>query len=438
MTRTGNKKSKFLPVFFLAALLLLVSIFSAGFFLYSAAAVAILCLISVGMASASLLGIKIHRKVSAEKIDPGESATVILKVSNLKSLAAYWIFGEDYIDNTLDTDGPTCFFKTIAPSKSHELQFRVQSKSRGFFRLGPATLESSGPFGLIRRFLVGKQVDFLTVLPRVVSIEKEIIRGKRPIHQIPRRWSIFEDPSRFIGVRDYRPGDSLRRIHWKATARSKNIQVKMFEPSVLTGALLAVDMEMSSYFQSKENKEKYNPLLELTITAAASIGDYILSGDQQVGLLSNGEDAADHYSGDWSGGSFRRIEDVRESSRRLSRTGDIQPVELPPGKGRRQQMQLLAALARLCLSDRLSLSRLLLDELPRLPRSLVLIVLTPVFHPNLISALDSVRRSGIEVSVVWIRGAESSSLPKEAFSLNIPVYPIRDEKDLKQLGGQSL
>lgn len=255
------------------------------------------------------------RTLSASQIEWGETIEAKLKVTNRKSLAAFWLFWKDHVDKALDVEGPTCHYKTLAPSKSHELPFRIHSTRRGFFRIGPAVVESSGPFGLVQRFLVGKQVDFLTVLPRVVPIEKGLVQGQHPIHLVPRRRSIFEDPSRFLGVRDYLPGDSLRQIHWKATARSRDIKVKLFEPAVLTGALLAIDMNYSSYQKSVKEKEKIDSLLELTITAAASLGEYILAGDQGVGLLSNGGDAAEQYSHDWKGGIFRRYEQAIENVR---------------------------------------------------------------------------------------------------------------------------
>ena len=436
--RRLRRRQYFIWGIFFTSLLVLLSVYRAGFFLYSAVAVAVLLLFSLGISSANLVGIKVQRDLSATEIKWGEAVKAKLTVTNQKSLSALWLFWEDHVDKALDVEGPVCHFKTLAPDKSHELPFRIHSTRRGFFKIGPAVVESSGPFGLMRRFLVGQQVDFLTVLPRVVPVEKGLVRGQRPIHQVPKRKSIFEDPSRFLGVREYQPGDSLRRIHWKATARSSKIQVKLFEPAVLLGALLAVDMHPSSYLQVTEEKEKVDSLLELAITAAASLGEYIITGDQRVGLLSNGEDAAEQYPEEWKGGIFRRIDQVREHSQMGYRSLTFQPVELAPGKGQRQLEQLNAALARLILSESYTLPDLLMTELPRLPRSLVLVVITPNLDQALNNALGSLQRSGIETAVVWIRDPEESFLPEAGITHGMPVYPVREDEDLVQLGAISL
>ncbi len=436
--RESRHRQRYRWGIFLAAVMVLLSVFSGGFFLYSALVVTGLLLLSLGMASISLVGINIRRSLSSMEIPLGESIEARLTVHNEKGLSAFWVFWKDHIDDALDVEGPTCHYKTLHSRQKHELRYTLHSTRRGFFRVGPTVMDFSGPFGLVRRFLVSRPVEFVTVLPRVVSISKGLPQGQRPVHQVPRRRSIFEDPSRFMGMRDYRPGDSLRRIHWRATARSGKIQVKLFEPAVLAGALLAVDMGLDAYPRTRAEPGEIDPVLELTITAAASLGEYILAGDQTVGLISNGADAADQYPEDWSGGSFRRLDQAMEETRLLLKITAFQPVEMPPAKGYWQQERLLTALARLVPSASVTLPELLMTELPRLPRSLVLMVFTPALTPELNGVLWSLKRSGIETGVVWVRDPEEEQPPSVALPQNIPVYQVRGDADLEQLGGQTL
>lgn len=428
----------------LAAVLGLLAVFSAGFFLYTAIVVSILLLVALGIASANLLAMDIHRRLSQNEITLGETVDAWLSVHNKKGLPAFWVSWKDHIDPQLDVEGTPCHFRTLPPERKHDLKYRLHSTRRGLFRVGPVVMESSGPFGLVRRFLVSKGVDFVTVLPRVVAIAKGLAQGQRPIHQVPRKRSIFEDPSRFMGVRDYRPGDSMRRIHWRATARSQRLQVKLFEPSVLTGVLLAVDMGLESYPQTRRDANAIDPLLEFAVTAAASLGQFVLSGDQSVAMVSNGTDAADQYPEDWNGGSFRRLEQALEETRLHPMEAAYQPVELPPAKGHWQNERLLTALARLTPSASVSLSNLLMTELPRLPRNLVLMVITPTIDEALCDVLESLKRSGIETGVVWIQVPPDPMKPypeeqaPSALPHNIPVYPVANDADLETLGGQSL
>jgi uncharacterized protein (DUF58 family) len=241
-----------------------------------------------------------------------------------------------------------------------------------------------------------------------------------------------------MGVREYQPGDSLRRIHWKATARSASLQVKLFEPAVLLGALLAVDMNRLSYTDNKGKSGAENPRLEAAVTAAASLGEYILAGDQRVGLLSNGTDSAEQFPEDWQGGIFRRIDRALEQARIPVSNRAFQPVELAPGRGQRQLQELHSALARLVPTDGFSLPELLMSELPRLPRSLVLVVVTPHLDRALDDALGSLRRSGIDTAVVWIRDPEEAARPTLSASHRIPVYPVKDDQDIARLGMRSI
>ncbi|UCH92807.1 MAG: DUF58 domain-containing protein, partial [Candidatus Aminicenantes bacterium] len=436
--RRSHYHQRYLWLVFLAVVMLLLSVFHAGFFLYSALVVIALLLLSMGMASVSMLGINIRRSLSNTEIALGQAVDAWLTIENQKGLPAFWVFWQDYIDANLDAEGPTCHYKTLRPAQKHELKYQLHSTRRGLFRIGPTVVESAGPLGLVRRFLVGRSVDFVTVLPRVVSIKKGLAQGQRPVHQVPRRRSIFEDPSRFMGMRDYRPGDSMRRIHWRATARSGKIQVKLFEPSVLTGLLLAVDMGLGSYPQTRAKPQEIDSLLELTITAAASLGEYVLAGDQQVGLISNGTDAAEQYPEEWTGGTFRRLDQALEKTQLHSRVTSYQPVEITPAKGHWQYQRLLTALARLIPSASIELPDLLMTELPRLPRSLVLMAVTPVISAALTGVLESLKRSGIETGILWTRLPEQPPFLPAALPQNIPVYPITSDVDLEQLGGVSL
>ncbi len=422
----------------LGCLFLLLAIYSGGFFLYSVAAVSLLLMFSLGVATINLMGIRTTRALSDYRVKWGEAVEATLTITNRKSLTAFWLFWQDYVDAGFDVEGPTSHSKSLGSNKSYDLTFRLHSTRRGFFRIGPTVVESSGPFGLMRRFLVGPQVDFITVLPRVVPVDRGLRLGQRPIHQVPRRRSIFEDPSRFMGVRDYQAGDSLRRIHWKATARSRKIQVKLFEPSVLTGALLAVEMNRAAYGDVQEAQEKSAKLLELAMTTAASVGEFVLAGDQLVGLLSNGGDAAEQYPDDWQGGIFRRSDQVFQKTRLSGKRETVLPLEVTPGKGVPQLERIHNALARLIFTRSISLPDLLMAELPRLPRSLVLMVVTPSLDRALDQTLGSLQRSGIEVAVIWICDPEELILPETAVSHQIPVYPVRGDSDIMQLGVQSL
>lgn len=423
-----------------AAAIALLSFFSAGFFFYAA----VVSLATLGVAAllpaASLLGLEVRRSLGRyemefseipETLELGESIESRLVLRNRKPLPALWLFWRDEVEPGLDVEGAASGFETLGSEGILRSACVLHTTRRGLFRIGPAVIEASDPFGLVRRFRVDPEVRFITVLPRVVPLGQGQPLGHRPVHEVPRRRSLFEDPSRFLGLRDYQPGDSLRRIHWRATARSGRLQVKVYEPAVLQGVLLAVEMGKAAW------PEESDSTLELAVTAAASIADLVLGGGQSVALLSNGGDAAERYPADWTGGSFRRLEDALEDLGTRRRISAFRPVELAPGRGRRQREQLGSALARLALAPGLSLPELLDSELPRLPRSLVVLVITPSLGGGLGAVLSGLRRSGFESGVVWIQkpgqNESAADLPP-----SVPIYPVRDDSDLENLGVAAL
>jgi uncharacterized protein (DUF58 family) len=417
----------------LAALGLLLSLYSAGFFLYAAAVTAAVLGIGAFLPAASLLGLEVRRSLGAETVEIGGTVESRLVLHNHKKLPALWVFWRDAIEPGLAADGVTCGFRTLTSEETVHTACVLHGVRRGLYRVGPAVIETSDPLGLVRRFRVDPEVRFLTVLPRTIDISPGWPLGHRPIHEVPRRRSLFEDPSRFLGVRDYQPGDGLRRIHWRATARSGRLQVKLYEPAVLEGVVLAVEMGKAAFPAAQEE----DPGVELAITAAASIAELVLAHGQDVGLISNGGDAADRYPSDWTGGSFRRMEDVVQETEARRRMPAFRPVEVEPGRGRWQLDRLRSALARLTLAPGLTLAELLVSEAPRLPRSHVILVVTPDLGPALGGALGTLRRSGFEVGVVWIQkggvGPVATSLLE-----GVPIYPVLEESDLQQLGAQSL
>ena len=417
-------------------LALLVSLFSAGFFLYAAVVTAAVLGLAALLPAASLAGLEVRRGLESAEIELGGAVESRLVLHNRKAFPAPWLFWREEVDPGLDVEGVSCGFLTLASGQTIRTACTLHSTRRGLFRVGPAVIEASDPFGLVKRFTVDSEVRFVTVLPRVVPLGEGWPLGHRPVHETPRRRSPFEDPARFLGVRDYRPGDALRRIHWRATARTGILQVKLFEPTVLAGVLLAVEMGRSAWPRAADETGS-DPGVELAVTAAASIAELVLAGNQSVGLLSNGGDAAERFPADWTGGSFRRYEDALEDAGARKLIPAYRPLEVEPGRGAWQRERLRAALARLTLAPGITLPELLASEGPRLPRSLVVLVITPDLGPALGGALGGLKRSGFDVAVVWIQTTGPGTVAASLLE-GVPVYPVREEADLERMGAQSL
>lgn len=445
--------------FVLAGILVLVSIFSGGLFLYAVVVLTVLYLAALALSALALDEVRVWRQLAVSEVEVGVPVDARVVIRNRKSLPAPWLLWHDPVEKGIDVEGVRGGFRTLEAEEKVRQSFRLHPYRRGLFRIGPTVLESSDPFGVVRRYRVDDQASFLTVLPRIVPMGAGWPLGHSPIHEVPRRRSLFEDPSRFLGIREYRQGDSLRRIHWRASARSGTLQVKLFEPSVLEGALLAVELSAGAYAglgqegdgTGEGELERVDSAEELVITAAASIGAFVLAGGQAVGLLANGADAAERYPVDWAGGSFRRMEEVLASTGDRRRPDALRPLELAPARGERQHHRLRTLLARAIPARGPGLPRLLSAELPSLPRHLVTMIITPRMDGALAACVGALRRSGIEVGVVWVRTPGQGSGPASAettpemtaalpvsLPLSVPIYAVSSPADLEAMGNRRL
>ena len=164
----------------------------------------------------------------------------------------------------------------------------MKCNRRGYHQIGPLVVETGDLFGLHRRYRVLTSPHFLLVYPEVVPLEGFELASRRPIGEVRISHRLYEDPTRIAGVRRYEAGDPLNRIHWRATARTGQFHQKIYEPSCIVGATLVLDFHQAAF---DPHHEPYRS--ELAVTAAASLANAVYEMDQQIGLVTNGRDAAD-------------------------------------------------------------------------------------------------------------------------------------------------
>jgi uncharacterized protein (DUF58 family) len=221
------------------------------------------------------------------------------------------------------------------------------------------------------------------------------IASRRPIGEVRMSHRLFEDPTRIAGVRAYQAGDSLNRVHWRATARTGELQCKVYEPSTVAGATLLVDMHEQSFAAEDEPLRS-----ELLITAAASIAGAIFQMGQQVGLVTNGRDAADRIRTEgWSHEQLysRRVAQaagMREKSDRL------RPVVVPTRRSNTQLTDILRTLARVEKTDGFTFAQLVSEAASQMPQSASVIAMLTRVTPATAIALSSLRRRGMAVTAI--------------------------------------
>jgi uncharacterized protein (DUF58 family) len=201
-------------------------------------------------------GVTYRRRLERDRIGWGEEIEVTLEVWNRKRLPLAWIRADD--EATLGVvvrerglvigrsgAGVLRNAWTLAPFERVARQFHVGAERRGVYELGPVDLTVGDLFAreAARREL--HDIARFLVRPRIVPTEavhrRDMIGGADRA-----RFGLTEDPSRFAGIREYAPGDPLRRIHPRASARLRRPVVKRFEPSRDREVLLALDVQIAA------------------------------------------------------------------------------------------------------------------------------------------------------------------------------------------------
>ena len=203
--------------------------------------------------SNAIAGVGYRRHLSSRHVPCGEAATLTIEVWNRTRLPLSWLRSDDAISEHAtvrerrllpgelgDLDLRNTW--TLGPRELVRRRLHLGAARRGVVEIGPTELLVGDLFALPAGRTNRPGVDRLTVWPRTVPAPA-LARRERVGGTDRARRGLSEDPSRFVGIRDYQPGDPVRRLHVRASARLGRPMSKRFEPSRDRDVLLVVDLE---------------------------------------------------------------------------------------------------------------------------------------------------------------------------------------------------
>jgi uncharacterized protein (DUF58 family) len=200
------------------------------------------------------------RRVSPRRVHAGETARVELVAANRGRGRTPVLELRDPVSST---HGAHLQLAPLAPDKSARAAYRLPTSARGQVIVGPMVLTRTDMLGLAVHRAVAAPATTVTVLPRWHTVAvpgKGADRG--PLGQHLRLRALGREGDEFRTLREYVPGDDLRKIHWKASARGDDLKVREMDVSGLRQIAVVLDQSASSH-----NEESF----EMAITAAASI-----------------------------------------------------------------------------------------------------------------------------------------------------------------------
>ncbi len=379
-----------------------------------------------------LRNVSYRRTLSAKHVLFGEEITLSLVVENTKILPLPWLETEDVVPRGLDIQDQTarshgvgnvftldCLFSLRWYDRVTR-RYTIRCNTRGVHTFGPTKLRSGDVFGFVNREAEIPTYQFALVYPLIVPITNFGLPARHPFgdRRAPRR--LLEDPARVVGVRDYTYGDSLRRVNWKATARTMQMQSKVYEASTTYTIVLFLNAAARH-----DNYYGVQPeLQELSICAAASLTEWAINQKYAVGLYANGSlympdepiihdvDKSEETAQDKS----ERIETTVEALRKNRR------IHIPASSNEAQRQRIMEVLARIQPYFGTNIEEVLQAERSHLPSGATVVVVTTTISDRLIDTLARVRQAGHAVSILFVG---DSPLPIKI--AGVTVYHIGGE-----------
>ncbi|MCO6453176.1 MAG: DUF58 domain-containing protein [Caldilineales bacterium] len=366
----------------------------------------------------SFFGLEYNRRFSVKRTFVGETVELTLAVANHKILPVSWLRIADTFPTELPFHGGTIVqrhdtnqgelstFWALKWRQRASRSYQIEATQRGFYRYGPARLETGDLFGLFHAVRRLEQEQTLIVYPRVVPLAALGLPAKEPFGDMSTPLFLFDDPLRTVGVRDYHPEDDFRRLHWKASARRQQLQTRVLEPSLTRN--LVVVLNVATLAQTWQGV--LPDALEQAVSVAASICYHGIAQRWPTGLLANGA---------------------------LPRSD--QPIRLPPGRSPAQLTTILEMLAAVTPFATAPVERLIAAESPRLPWGSTLVIVTAIVTEALAATLLDLQRVGRRIALVSLDPQPLSPALKHILTYQLARGPMNTlDLGRPQAGGDVL
>lgn len=323
------------------------------------------------------------RQFSCRAAFEGETGQIIEVVRNDRACMIPWLRVESRISpyirlgkqENLQVSGDMyyCSFFTLMPYQQILRRHHVQFLRRGAYDLGNAALTTGDIFGFFRYSRNQALSAPVLVYPRILEQEELPLPVSLMLGDLVRRQQLLQDPFLVKGIREYQPGDPVRDIHWPATARMGQTQLRVHDVTARAKLLVVLNVQPQELQWTNYISEPDAEIMEDGIRLAASLCLYALRAGLSAGFAANMP--LDHGN---------------------------EPTVFLPEPGSAREEVLLEAFARLTIrcSRRFPV---LLEDLAE-QTGLDILVLSRYEGDTMRAAMDKLRRSGNQVTFHLLEG----------------------------------
>ena len=320
------------------------------------------------------------RSINRKRAFIGDTVDYAVSLDNDKLLPLIWVDIQDSFPDGLDLAGATMRGTGLEANRQHTIttsllpyqkatwKYTMTCTERGYHRIGPLRLRTGDMFGFSSTETRYTNYDHILVYPRVIDLDRVLFPPEHPMGHVRGSKPLYHDTNRVVGQRDYQPRDPLKHIDWKATARARRLQTKVFEPVVSLNMLIVMNGSTRDLSWQGSNRR----LFERTVTVAASAASLADRRGYSYGVVSN---AVASYTGKW--------------------------INVPMGASSSQLSMALEALAMAAPYVVAPLSEVLNAERNSLPAGTTILLVTPALGESLIDDIAVIRDHGFPVMVLY-------------------------------------
>jgi len=219
------------------------------------------------------------RSVHPERLAVGGEGEVRLLVENGSRLPTGSLLLVDQLPPSLG-EPPRLVLDRIPSRAQRIVRYPILGRARGRMRVGPLSVIAVDPFGMARMTRSFEGSTPVLVTPRIVSLDgtpsARLVGG----HGESQSRSIATRGDDDLLPREHRPGDDMRRIHWRATARSGELMVRREERAWRATATVVLD-DRSHAHHGRGTESTF----EWAVSAAASIAVHYVEHGWRVAVV---------------------------------------------------------------------------------------------------------------------------------------------------------
>lgn len=219
--------------------------------------------------------------ISEEVLTVGDKFWIEYKLTNMSVVPVFYVLMTFLVSKRLgemEFPSETAFY---GPYQMITIRKNVTCRNRGYYTLGKLVVDIQDPLGLFTRQVVFDRAIDLTVYPKVHAIQKFDLPAKEFFGRVTVPMQTHEDFTSMKSIREYRVGDSMKKIHWKLSSKLDHPLVKEYDLSADTKVYMLVDGYKDTI--RPDQLDTQDGLVEVAI----SLIHYFLGYDISVSLVCN-------------------------------------------------------------------------------------------------------------------------------------------------------